>query len=267
MTATVENLSVAAIHTEPRDFQFGSGYAETWEKIVPNVDELSFTECADILRDAGRDFPDPDPWALDRPGRVALLDEIEETDADWLVDRLQDYGGDPGELTDKDYLEIIIEAVDAEIISVLDTYRDAVRELWDDAFAPLMNYIYPLPNYAGDETADQLKLDREAGAVCLVRLLGGDDAADEVCLALTGGGMDLSLDICEGYIMLGYLPPLHFADLPEFGDRSSRKEDRVVAAMIESAHVARRQADYTVKKLNERRRRRANPANQSSNTT
>jgi hypothetical protein len=48
---------------------------------------------------------------------------------------------------------------------------------------------------------------------------------------------------------------------------NSARKDQIIAAMIESARVARRQADYTVKKLNERRRRRANPANQSSDTT
>lgn len=74
---------------------------------------------------------------------------------------------------------------------------------------PAMNFFYPLPEFHGNPTA--------AAAVivdvplCLVRFVDNNDCG----LALTGGGMDLSWEICETHMLLGYLPPVHFADLPE----------------------------------------------------
>ena len=35
----------------------------------------------------------------------------------------------------------------------------------------------------------------------------------EAALAVSAGGMDLSWDVCEAYLLLGYLPPLNFYHL------------------------------------------------------
>ena len=78
---------------------------------------------------------------------------------------------------------------------------------------PMMNYFLPLPS------GKPINEDAMAKAVarlpvCLVRV------GEEYGLALTGGGMDLSWEICEAYMCLGFLPPLHYArDLPRMADR------------------------------------------------
>ena len=72
---------------------------------------------------------------------------------------------------------------------------------------PMMNFFYPLPSGAHDPAALAYL------PVCLVTL------NDEPGLALTGGGMDLSWEICEAYMRLGYLPPVHFADLPHMAGK------------------------------------------------
>lgn len=58
-------------------------------------------------------------------------------------------------------------------------------------------------------------------------------------LALTGGGMDLSWEICEAFMLLGSLPPLHFCELPLMGNRgTSARDQEIVAACAQSCKVA-----------------------------
>ena len=48
--------------------------------------------------------------------------------------------------------------------------------------------------------------------LCIVYLI----EEEAYFLALTGGGMDLTWQICEAYMRLGYLPPTHFSRLPRY---------------------------------------------------
>lgn len=108
----------------------------------------------------------------------------------------------------------------------------------------MMNYAYPLP-------VDAETFDAEAAAakivdlpLCIYQLDG------EYVLALTGGGMDLSWEICEAYIKLGFLPPLHFCGLPLMCGRGVTTRDRhIIAACLESADCAARWAENTAKHL------------------
>lgn len=94
------------------------------------------------------------------------------------------------------------------------------NEYESDSDAPMMNYFYPLSEYGISED-DAVKL--EGLSLCLVRFhesygdhYDSDDSLPEYALALTGGGMDLSWDIAEGYMRLGYMPPLFTCRLPRF---------------------------------------------------
>jgi hypothetical protein len=67
---------------------------------------------------------------------------------------------------------------------------------------PMMNYYYPIrdgvdPDWAARQIAHL--------PLCVVEL---EDSS--FALALTGGGMDFSWEICEAFMRLGYLPPVHF---------------------------------------------------------
>ena len=109
------------------------------------------------------------------------------------------------------------------------------------AEGPMMNFRYPI---------DERHFDTESALtiadlpVCLVQDSMG------TYLALTGGGMDLSWEICEAYIRLGHLPPTHFA-LPDMADKFlTRRTALVVAAMERSCDlqvgwVRRRWGDAT----------------------
>ena len=105
-------------------------------------------------------------------------------------------------------------------------YRDDDREEWE----PMMNYYYPLPyNFDPDDYEEIYNLMNN----CTIIDFNGDYA-----LALTGGGMDLSWEICETYINLGYYPPVHFCDLPKMAGRGeSAKDKKIVKACKESLEI------------------------------
>jgi hypothetical protein len=194
----VDRMYCDSIDAKPVDFDWSEGYDETWETILPDTDDMSLDQCRLWLDGAGYDHPDPNPWAMERDGLLTLLEEYDpEIDADMGTDALR---------------ELVIGMIDDEEIDGIDDWRARVREAMeqDERYIPVMSYYYPLPHYRGCAEDDQLLLDQEGGAACLARV------DDEVVLALVGGGMDLSWDICQAYMLLGYLPPLHYCDLPEF---------------------------------------------------
>lgn len=107
-----------------------------------------------------------------------------------------------------------------------------------DNEGPMVNYRYPV----GGLTVSQAQAAVDDGALaglplCLVEYDG------EPFLALTGGGMDLSWEICQAYVNLGYLPPVAFcSDLPNMGDARVRPE--VVRAGAQALSIARDRAAW-----------------------
>ena len=89
-------------------------------------------------------------------------------------------------------------------------------------YGPVFNYSYPIEIdrvgrfYNGNDEDEELT-DEEKAAMLLADLpLALLEMGDSYFLNLTGGGQDLSWEICEGFMVLGYLPPTHFANLPRF---------------------------------------------------
>lgn len=111
-------------------------------------------------------------------------------------------------------------------------------------YVPMMNYYYALPYYEGDPEADQLTLYQSSANVVLVKMVGVDYDEDTYVLALSGGGMDLSWDICHAYILLGYAPPLSFCDLPDFAGQDNRQEPfwTILKACLRSAKAVEQRA-------------------------
>jgi len=107
------------------------------------------------------------------------------------------------------------------------------------ADGPMMNYYYPLPDDMDCEDARKL-----SGPIVLIEFDDGNWA-----LALSGGGMDLSWDICRAFIDLGYLPPIEFR-LPEFaGDEWTYDRARIVMAMLRSLECAHNWIKSSVRHL------------------
>lgn len=111
------------------------------------------------------------------------------------------------------------------------------------AEGPMMNYWYPIEetreygrfaHNTFDPVAAAAKLD---GPLCLVLV------DDEYGLALTGGGMDLSWEICDAFVQLGKCPPLHFLDLPHMADTWRDMHQRVYLG-------AQRTLEFTINHAN-----------------
>jgi len=95
---------------------------------------------------------------------------------------------------------------------------------------PMMNYYYPLPDRYDFDDEDARKINHLP--LCIIYFT----ESEEYALALTGGGMDLSWQICEAYICLGYYPPVHFR-LPRMGKYATEKNLAIVDACIKGREV------------------------------
>ncbi len=131
---------------------------------------------------------------------------------------------------------------------MLDRYREELAEhAMDQSYQiePQMNYAYPITGFDRDLGGCQSLIVSETSC-CLVML------DDEPVLALTGGGMDLSWDICQAYTILGLLPPLHFvSNLPKMAGMSYLKNRETLEACQRTAEIAVRWAQNAVANLNQ----------------
>ncbi len=127
--------------------------------------------------------------------------------------------------------DVLAEAADTgqtELGAALDLWDDwrggaaDARQVWEESFWPMMNFRYPITLAHGlDPVEAARRIDRAAGCVSLVE---GEDWRGEAVysLALTGGGMDLSWNICAAYAAAGNVPPVHFLrDLPHMAGPGS----------------------------------------------
>lgn len=244
------NLYSDALDLAPVDFDFGEGYGDRWEVVYPGVDDWGLRKCSAYLEDEGYggDPPEPNPFAMDREAIIAHMkaDDIaiapgvlpDEEDDEW--DRIV------AGMTDEGLKERLIEAIDDEETDGIEDWRSAVRDHMQgdgaDAFAPMMNYYYPLPNLGIPPEAAQ---ERVMGTSCVVVLVDG-----EPVLALAGGGMDLSPDICKAYVALGYYPPMHFASgLPRLGTAYREITPELIDICVEGAEIALRRAQNNLDDL------------------
>ena len=102
------------------------------------------------------------------------------------------------------------------------------------AEGPMMGYYYPMSGLGHGTTPEDAARRISDLPLCIVKV------GETYGLALTGGGMDLSWEICEAFIRLGHLPPTHFAELPKVAGRGRSRRDRVIArACIRSFDACR----------------------------
>jgi hypothetical protein len=171
--------------------------------------------------------------------------------SDWDFEQLREWSLDNGmgDVPSIHNWEGAQEAGEAD--EFLDSFRDDVLEHMRDhpeTFEPMMNYAYPLPGLRMSPEEAQAELELAHVAVVVVLIDG------EPHLALSGGGMDLSWDICWAYLALGYLPPFRFTDLPRFsGMKLSEDVEWVLRACERSAEAIRDRAVHALGRLQEHR--------------
>jgi len=120
---------------------------------------------------------------------------------------------------------------------------EAERE--DGVWDPMTNDRYELPCFKMPDNVKEL-LDK-AGSVTLVYF----PEEETYYLALNGGGMDLSWDICRAYMLLGYLPPLSCCELPRLAGMNYRRvrNAKVLQACKYSVEVSTSYARRVKEKL------------------
>jgi len=148
------------------------------------------------------------------------VDDIKPRDVDWSTlsydswEVIQPYTEEDFEKYSDDPHEYNDDAEDALGYGDMDTMRENNQ--------PMMNYCYSL----GERDTFDAEDARALGHLnlCLVHFT----ETEEHALALTGGGMDLSWDIVEAYIRLGYVPPVHFARLPRYAGHTMTPARRII---------------------------------------
>lgn len=127
---------------------------------------------------------------------------------------------------------------DAWLADAVDAFEesDSVHE-WRDSFFPVMNFAWPIRLRADPDRRELAGLlDAMAGCVTLVTIDDSD------YLALTGGGMDLSWNLCAAYVACGCMPPLRLLrGLPAMasdGEYSSNISDPAAALVVACLPVA-----------------------------
>lgn len=110
---------------------------------------------------------------------------------------------------------------------------------------PMMNYAYPISTDRVGGVTDAAKAIHNLN-LCIVEYDGNE------YMALTGGGMDFSWEIAEAYMRLGYLPPLHFANLPQMaGKRLDWVNRWIIAGFRQAIRIRTRRARYDLERLAE----------------
>ncbi len=90
---------------------------------------------------------------------------------------------------------------------------------------PMMNYYYPL-----DMRSDFDPVEAAKGLASLPLVIVQFLDSDKYGLALSGGGMDFSWEICESFMRLETLPPVYFCDLPRMAGRPNGSVDYWIIA-------------------------------------
>lgn len=117
------------------------------------------------------------------------------------------------------------------------------EEMENEDYEPMMNYIYPLPD--NFEVPEDFREKLHNMTIVWI------NDEEKHYLALTGGGMDMTWEIAETYIDLGYYPPTAYCRLPRMAgkDYSSKKNKRIIDACKESLKASSGWKQSTLKQL------------------
>lgn len=226
-----------------------SGFAMDVEDLYTGAIHSVPVHVSDWQAPADEEYPELGWWEslrVDFEGRTVV---VVVQDSGQRVTTAVDTNGNRVDLDDDDAINTYLEEnsdEDGEPVPGAfedgDFQRLAQLDL-PQAQGPQMSHMYPLEGI-DEDTARTAALELRDVSLCVVQVNG------TFGVALTGGGMDMSWDICEAFVAVGYLPPIHFADLPNLaGERANRY---VLEAMLRSLDVAAERARYAAELLNEK---------------
>lgn len=126
---------------------------------------------------------------------------------------------------------------DGELLDQLGQWSriiDLSQESTYSAEGPMMSSYWPVSE---EDSLDENELARLAAKIadlplCVVYVDG------TVGLALTGGGMDLSWEIAEAFIRIGYYPPTGLGTLPQTAGMEYTNKRRAIVQALTDAQIA-----------------------------
>lgn len=131
---------------------------------------------------------------------------------------------------------VVVIGMTQEQHKYIDETGESECEGYIYAEGPMMNFFYPVypGSYAEGKDPKELALKIADLPLCIIEFTD----TGEIGMALTGGGMDLSWEICEAYTRLGFLPPVQVCDdLPHMVNKTEERDGYVVEACIRSCDV------------------------------
>jgi len=204
------DLSCACIDTIPLDFDFGKGYTETWD-IAINAYREECEKCN------GKGHIECAECVADQPGRMVCEDGCK----DGIIYDAVGNGTECSTCDGDGYMDCNCKSEDypnGQIECEECNGEGNVESDDPDRWFPMMNCFYPI--------TDRLELPEKPWEVLECTTIVDIEGMDGYALALTGGGMDLSWEICRSFVNLGLLPPVHFAKLPRMGGRGTSERDK-----------------------------------------
>lgn len=214
---TDRNLFNDNIESKPIDRDWSEGYAETWDIITPCFDCMEAEELFEYADDYGIGLSD-DPRELSRAELIEGLESI----------GIACYDNESDDLLAAAYGDSMIAG---DLNGRSDYWADECRDSFHESSAPMMNYAYPV------KLRDDMQESHAAKALIDLPLtLIREECDGDYYLALTGGGMDLSAEICKAYIALGQRPPAHFCRVPRMAGRKYSQD--FIAILRESCEIA-----------------------------
>ncbi len=191
----VTQLSPNALYITPVPYDWSENKSDCpeWEIIYPSTNTWSLTACKDYLDRVGVTPPAPNPWTMNNLS---------------LMMYLEDFLGMNFSFENREALiEMLVDLLDSREVDGLRIWRNVCEQniFQRENLIPAVWYFYPLPHFDLSETSSAQMNLLEAGLPLVLVMVG-----QQPVLALKAGGMDLSWEICQGYMCLGYLPPIHF---------------------------------------------------------
>lgn len=243
----VSTLSLAALDVTATERDWSEGYAETWDFIqIATCGWCSEPTATYSTEDDEIDITDHDDTQCHQD---AVTQE-------WVIDKLPDQIDEYQNnvrIEDDGQVHIYCTVNEHECNNPECSEIGAHSDPYEGDDGPMMNYYYELPDTQSYDEDDALAIINLP--LCIVRLEDvGWSRSGTYALALTGGGMDLSWEICEAFMRLGFLPPIQYADLPGMAGRPQDEDDLWVIegcklAFKERLEQSQRHYDWGVEKL------------------
>lgn len=252
------SLSYAYIDAQPIDIDWTAARGEDGDGLTIHLPEITAAVLADYGAGHEPEEFDAAAWLEDNVLDYLSAERIEELtaafsleDSTELAEAIAAHDAWKDCTTFRAAADQVFNEDEATIIALRmeddkaehdeDALEQAVEEFrsssayyeWEEAFQPMMNALWPCePRYGMTDEDAATAIDRYAGSTVLVTL-NSEVHNGLQGIAMTGGGMDMSWDLCAAYICCGCIPPVRLlSSVPHFaGQRMAPMKQAVLECM------------------------------------